>query len=49
VNEDGSVSIQAYINPLVSFVWLGGVVMVLGTLIALADRMRLKREEKLLS
>jgi cytochrome c-type biogenesis protein CcmF len=48
VNEDGSASIQAYINPLVSFVWLGGIVMVLGTLIALSDRMRLKREEKLL-
>jgi cytochrome c-type biogenesis protein CcmF len=49
VNEDGSASIQAYINPLVSLVWLGGVVMVLGTLIALSDRMRLRREEKLLT
>ena len=48
VNDDGSASIQAYINPLVSFVWLGGLVMVCGTLIALSDRMRLKREEKLL-
>ena len=47
VNEDGSASIQAYINPLVSLIWVGGIVMVLGTLIALADRMRLKREEKL--
>ena len=47
VNEDGSASLQAYINPLVSFVWLGGVTMVLGTLIALSDRMRLRREEKL--
>jgi cytochrome c-type biogenesis protein CcmF len=47
VNEDGSASIQAYINPLVSLIWVGGLVMVLGTLIALADRMRLKREEKL--
>jgi len=46
-NEDGSASIQAYINPLVSLIWVGGIVMVLGTLIALADRMRLKREEKL--
>jgi cytochrome c-type biogenesis protein CcmF len=49
VNEDGSASIQAYINPLVAFVWLGGVVMVIGTIICLADRMRLKREEKLLA
>jgi cytochrome c-type biogenesis protein CcmF len=48
VNEDGSASIQAYINPLVSLVWLGGLVMVAGTLIALGDRLRLKREEKLL-
>jgi cytochrome c-type biogenesis protein CcmF len=48
VNEDGSASIQAYINPLVSLVWAGGVVMFLGTLISIGDRMRLKREEKLL-
>ena len=46
VNEDGSASIQAYINPLVSLVWGGGIVMVLGTLIALSDRMRIRREEK---
>ncbi len=46
VNEDGSASIQAYINPLVSFVWGGGLVMVFGILIALSDRMRLRREEK---
>ncbi len=46
-NEDGSASIQAYVNPLVSLVWMGGIVMVLGTLIALGDKMRLKREEKL--
>ncbi len=47
VNDDGSASIQAYINPLVSLIWAGGLVMVIGTLIALADKMRLKREEKL--
>ena len=47
VNEDGTTSIQAYINPLVSLVWFGGVVMVFGTIISLADRMRLRREEKL--
>jgi cytochrome c-type biogenesis protein CcmF len=46
LNEDGSASIQAYINPLVSLVWAGGVIMVLGTLITLSDRMRLRREEK---
>ena len=48
VNDDGSASIQAYINPLVSFVWLGGLVMVVGTIISLGDRLRIKREEKLL-
>jgi cytochrome c-type biogenesis protein CcmF len=47
VNEDGTVSIQAYINPLVSLVWFGGVVMVLGTMISLADRMRVRREGRL--
>jgi cytochrome c-type biogenesis protein CcmF len=46
VNEDGSASIQAYINPLVSFVWVGGLVMVFGTIIAASDKMRLRREEK---
>ncbi len=46
VNEDGSASIQAYINPLVSFVWVGGLIMVFGTLIAASDKMRLRREEK---
>ncbi|HEY7727010.1 MAG TPA: cytochrome c-type biogenesis CcmF C-terminal domain-containing protein, partial [Candidatus Eisenbacteria bacterium] len=46
VNEDGTAQIQAYINPLVSLVWLGGIAMALGTIIALADRMRLRREEK---
>ena len=47
VNEDGSASIQAYINPLVSLIWMGGLVMVFGTIIALTDKMRLRREEKL--
>jgi cytochrome c-type biogenesis protein CcmF len=46
LNEDGSASIQAYINPLVSLVWTGGIVMLIGTLITLSDRMRLRREEK---
>jgi cytochrome c biogenesis factor len=40
------VSIQAYINPLVSLIWAGGLVMLFGTLIALSDKMRLRREEK---
>ncbi len=47
VNEDGSASIQAYINPLVSYVWVGGLIMVFGIFIAASDKMRLRREEKL--
>jgi len=36
MSNDGSKPvIQAYINPLVNFVWLGGFVLVLGTLVAL--------------
>jgi cytochrome c-type biogenesis protein CcmF len=46
INEDGSAQIQAYINPLVSLVWLGGLTMVLGTILALTDKMRLRRQEK---
>jgi cytochrome c-type biogenesis protein CcmF len=46
VNGDGTTSIQAYINPLVSLVWVGGLLMVFGTIIALSDKMRLRREEK---
>lgn len=46
VNEDGSASIQAYINPLVSYVWVGGLIMVFGIFIAASDKMRLRREEK---
>ena len=45
VNEDGSTSIQAYINPLVSLVWGGGAIMLFGILIALSDKMRIRREE----
>jgi cytochrome c biogenesis factor len=31
----------------VSLLWGGGLVMVLGTIVALSDRMRLKREDRL--
>jgi len=46
VNDDGSVTLQAYINPLVSLIWVGGLVMLFGTIFTLSDRMRLRREEK---
>jgi cytochrome c biogenesis factor len=40
------VTLQAYINPLVSLIWAGGLVMLFGTIFTLSDRMRLRREEK---
>ncbi|HET9951759.1 MAG TPA: heme lyase CcmF/NrfE family subunit [Candidatus Eisenbacteria bacterium] len=46
VNDDGTVTLQAYINPLVSLIWAGGLVMLFGTIFTLTDRMRLRREEK---
>jgi cytochrome c-type biogenesis protein CcmF len=46
VNDDGTVTLQAYINPLVSLIWAGGLVMLFGTIFTLSDRMRLRREEK---
>ncbi len=33
--EGNRVTFRAYYNPLISFVWLGGVVLILGTLVAL--------------
>jgi len=35
VNPDGRAVIQVFVNPLVNWIWLGGLIMVLGTLIAL--------------
>jgi cytochrome c-type biogenesis protein CcmF len=34
VGEDGRVSIQAFVNPLVAWIWIGGGVMLAGTAIA---------------
>ncbi|MDP6084718.1 MAG: heme lyase CcmF/NrfE family subunit [Nitrospinota bacterium] len=34
-NEDGSATFRFYINPLVSWIWIGGAIFVLGTLICL--------------
>ncbi len=33
-NADGSASLQVFVNPLVSLIWLGGVLFLLGTVIA---------------
>jgi cytochrome c-type biogenesis protein CcmF len=34
-NEGNSVTFRAYWNPLINFVWLGGLILILGTLVAL--------------
>jgi len=41
--ESGKAIIQVFINPLVAWVWIGGVVMLLGTLLALVPS-RVERE-----
>ena len=33
-NDDGSASLQVFVNPLVSLIWLGGALFLLGTIIA---------------
>jgi cytochrome c-type biogenesis protein CcmF len=35
VNENGSATFRFYVNPLVSWIWIGGVIFVLGALICL--------------
>jgi cytochrome c biogenesis factor len=34
VSDDGRASIQAFVNPLVTWIWIGGGVMLAGTVIA---------------
>jgi len=38
-NEDGSVSIQVIVNPLVSWIWIGGIALSVGGIIVLLPRM----------
>ena len=33
VNEDGSATFRFYLNPLVAWIWIGGGIFVLGTII----------------
>ncbi|NIT56824.1 MAG: hypothetical protein GWN00_11495, partial [Aliifodinibius sp.] len=35
VQEDGSVYIKAHINPLVTWIWWGGYILIFGTLLAM--------------
>ena len=41
--ETGKAIVQVFINPLVAWVWIGGVVVLLGTLLALVPS-RVERE-----
>ncbi len=34
-NEDGSVVLKVIVNPLVNFIWLSGLVFVLGSVVAM--------------
>jgi cytochrome c-type biogenesis protein CcmF len=38
--QDGNPVIQAHLNPLVKWIWFGGIVVVLGTLLAMAPNRR---------
>jgi cytochrome c-type biogenesis protein CcmF len=33
--QSGFGTIKAYINPLIQFLWIGGIILVLGTLVAM--------------
>jgi cytochrome c-type biogenesis protein CcmF len=35
VNEDGSVTFKVFLNPLVQWIWIGGMIFALGTLIVM--------------
>lgn len=45
VTDDNRATIQAYLNPLVRWVWIGGIVMFLGTIVIMIPN---KRELKLM-
>ena len=46
VNEAGDKAVvQAYINPLVQWVWIGGVVMILGTFVGMLPGLKSRRQE----
>jgi cytochrome c-type biogenesis protein CcmF len=37
-NEQGGWTIRAYWKPMVSWIWLGGLIMALGGMVSLSDR-----------
>jgi cytochrome c-type biogenesis protein CcmF len=52
-NTDGSVAVKALVNPLVNFIWLGGLVFLLGSVVAMwpdaREQRRLARHPSALS
>jgi cytochrome c-type biogenesis protein CcmF len=46
IDEDQRASVQVYVNPLVAWVWIGGVVLVLGTILALLPDARDANERR---
>jgi cytochrome c-type biogenesis protein CcmF len=45
-DKDGTATFQAYINPLVWWLWFGGVVLVLGTAVAAFPARRAVQRER---
>jgi len=45
-NEQQLATFKVYVNPLVTFLWLGGLIMAVGTLIALWPEKRLSRKKQ---
>ncbi|MFQ5914291.1 MAG: heme lyase CcmF/NrfE family subunit [Nitrospinota bacterium] len=46
VNDNGSATFRFYINPLVNWIWIGGVVFVLGTLICMLPSPQTRRARR---
>jgi cytochrome c-type biogenesis protein CcmF len=44
-SDDGRALVQVYVNPLVTWVWIGTVVMFLGTLLTIVPEQRAARIE----
>jgi len=42
INQDGSAYLKAQLNPLISWIWIGGYVLILGTLLAIWPAKRKK-------
>jgi cytochrome c-type biogenesis protein CcmF len=44
LESDGSAALEIHLNPLVSWVWIGGVILTAGCVVALWPRPRRERE-----